>query len=99
MTTARHHPARCIRPSTTPSTKQFLNNPQIMNNKSQAIALGAGITGVAAIVGAAPFIVATGCALIVREAFRDSKEYEADSTTINTYSSTKAPIDYNNIRF
>ena len=70
-----------------------------MNNKSQAIALGAGITGVAAMIGAAPAIVGVGCALIVREAFRDSNEYEADSTNTNTYSSTKAPIDYNNIRF
>ena len=69
-----------------------------MNNKSQAIALGAGITGIAAIAGAAPFIVATGCALIVREAFRDSKQYEADTTEQPSYDN-ESSWAYKQIRF
>ena len=70
-----------------------------MNNKSQAIALGAGVTGIAAMVGAAPFIVATGCALVVREAFRDSKEYEEGTTTKTTSYDNESSWANKRIRF
>jgi len=70
-----------------------------MNKKSQAIALGAGLTGIAAMVGAAPFIVATGCALVVREAFRDSKEYEEGTTTKTTSYDNDSSYINKKIRF
>lgn len=70
-----------------------------MNKKSQAIAIGAGITGIAAMVGAAPFIVATGCALVVREAFRDSKEYEEGTTTKNSFTNEESSYINKKIRF
>jgi hypothetical protein len=54
-----------------------------MDNKSKAIALSAGVIGFAAILGAPAVAVATGCGLIVREAFRDPKEYGDDNKTHN----------------
>ena len=47
-----------------------------MKDKDKSIAIAAGITGVAALFGAAPFLVAMGCGYTLRECFRDAKSYE-----------------------
>ena len=52
-----------------------------MDNKSKSIALSAGIIGFAVMLGAPAVAVATGCGLIVREAFRNPNEYEKDNKT------------------
>ena len=65
-----------------------------MEPQQQSIAIGAGLCGVAALVGAPGFIVATGCGLLIRECFRDPADYK-DATTEKDYSQIK----YNKIRF
>lgn len=47
------------------------------------MALSAGIVGIAALAGASPFIIATGCGLMIYEAFRKPEEYMADLNKAN----------------
>jgi len=54
-----------------------------MHPKSQSMALSAGIVGIAALAGASPFIIATGCGLMIYEAFRKPEEYMADLNKAN----------------
>ena len=65
-----------------------------MEPQQQSIAIGAGLCGVAALVGAPGFIVATGCGLLIRECFRDPADYKGADTQ-KDYSQIK----YNKIRF
>ena len=47
-----------------------------MRDKEKSIAMTAGVTGVAALLGAAPFLVVMGCGYTLYECFRDPKSYE-----------------------
>ena len=54
-----------------------------MQPQQQSIAIGAGLCGVTALVGAPGFIVATGCGLLIRECFRDPQDYTDAPKTID----------------
>ena len=70
-----------------------------MHPQNQSIAIGAGLCGVAALVGAPGFIVATGCGLLIRECFRDPDEYTEESAPVVHTGFKDHTIDYNNIKF
>jgi hypothetical protein len=50
-----------------------------MQPQQQSIAIGAGLCGVAALVGAPGFIIATGCGLLIRECFHNPQNYSDEA--------------------